>query len=144
MMKTALIAASLAIALFLTLGSTWAEQPPDGPRISDETAKRPAERLAGNEPGQGDGPFVIREPMAREWRISISRPPVTPCLAQSRGADACAAGRDLSRMGPCLDARNCPAFDTWVEIYGLEEPRVVPAQPAPPAVPVLASATKEE
>jgi hypothetical protein len=141
MKKTALITAVLAAAFVLVLGSSRADEPQEAERtpVLDALAQRVAVRLAAGAAGPSRAGRL-------QIRIESSRPPVVPCLAQSgsAGSDPCSAARAMSRLRPCLDLENCPAVNTWRQLYGLEEPRIVPAEPAPPSVPALASAKEEK
>lgn len=154
-MKTALTFAVLATALAFVVGSNWAQEPQereesletDPSVIAEELSKRLSERLSGKEPGQV--PVDFPGPGSR-WDGRILMPPpsrstLRPCLAQGGGAsDLCAVAEELSRMGPCVEPWNCRAYDTWRQFYGLEAPRIVPAEPAPPAEPALAAAKDDE
>ncbi len=76
-----------------------------------------------------------------------------PCLAQQRPPgpaprgeqiDPCRLGEALSRMPPCLDARDCQAAQVWEQLYGAPQVEEVPGSPSPPSVPVPVSSPEPE
>ena len=91
-----------------------------------------AERLRrGRAPAMGTPEPEVGIPLARLARPRRFEAGIATCLAQGAGGDlpdACRLGRALSRMRPCLDADDCPAFEAWQQLYG--PPEVVPAAPA--------------
>ena len=70
-------------------------------------------------------------PDARSVMTCLAR----PSLAQAGGntAENCRLAESLSRMPPCRDFDDCPAYDAWRQLFGQEQPQIVPAVPRLPS-----------
>ncbi len=135
--------AAVLVTCCASLTTAGAEPPP----LSEEEIWEPAVPPEGSEPPSSEeetGEPDEAEPLPPDaWQRAISemlrqgrsfrprRMPTATCLAQggrgSGGPDPCRVGAMISRMRPCLDAEDCPAYELWVELYGA--PRVGNAAP---------------
>ncbi|MCP4655386.1 MAG: hypothetical protein GY856_08200 [bacterium] len=140
---TAVLGAAVLMACCAILTTAWAD-PPDSEEPSGEPAAthRPVVTLAGAEPPQTDAWRRAIPEIELQGRFSRPRRmPIATCPAQGeRGSerpDPCLVGAEISRMPPCLDAEDCPAYELWIELYG--PPRVETAPHANAPIPAVAS-----
>jgi len=154
---TTMLGATVLVTFCAVLTTAWAD-----PSEREEKSGEPATphssvvTLAGGEPPPTDAgwsspperrrrhasPMAAIREMQLQDRFSHSRRmPIATCLAQGErgpgGPDPCRVGAEISRMRPCLDAEDCPAFDLRIQLYG--PPRVENA----PRVPVPTPAASE-
>ncbi len=140
--------ASIAAAGCLVLGiETWADTPGEEKAPPEKPAgeeKAPPEKPAGEEfqfTNAEEFEILIRRVQMRRLRNPRPRLPdasaVVTCLARDSAAadpavDGCRFAESVSRMQPCLDFDNCPAYDAWRQLYDQERPQIVPAVPRAP------------